>query len=238
MNRISLSLGLGAVAFGAMVLLSSCLGASATEDRSTACTPFDPLNAKDSFNTVSEVMERRCGTLDCHGQSSRPLRVYGNSGLRRPEPDLYSDGCTADKDCPGPNRICLVGTGCIDASIKDLKGYAQYYSGGLVKTTPSEKYENWQAVCGLEPEIMTIVFCCAAEPGRCDGFRYDLYCDKPEKYDPGTLTLIRKARLREKHKGGILWDVGKAGDKCLTNWVTTAYETASPTECDEELQGI
>jgi hypothetical protein len=31
---------------------------------------------------VSVVLERRCGTLDCHGQVGRPLRIYGQYGLR------------------------------------------------------------------------------------------------------------------------------------------------------------
>ena len=31
---------------------------------------------------VSTFFERRCGTLDCHGQVGRPLRIYGARGLR------------------------------------------------------------------------------------------------------------------------------------------------------------
>ena len=31
---------------------------------------------------VSYFLERRCGTLDCHGQVGRPLRIYGRYGLR------------------------------------------------------------------------------------------------------------------------------------------------------------
>jgi hypothetical protein len=31
---------------------------------------------------VSFFLERRCGTLDCHGQPGRPLRIYGARGLR------------------------------------------------------------------------------------------------------------------------------------------------------------
>src|SRR6185503_17022392 len=29
-------------------------------------------------------MERRCGTLDCHGSMFRPMRLYGRLGLRDP----------------------------------------------------------------------------------------------------------------------------------------------------------
>ncbi len=33
---------------------------------------------------MSPVFERRCGTLDCHGQVGRPLRIYSGRGLRLP----------------------------------------------------------------------------------------------------------------------------------------------------------
>ena len=36
------------------------------------------------FTTVSPVFEQRCGTLDCHGQVGRPLRIYSGNGLRLP----------------------------------------------------------------------------------------------------------------------------------------------------------
>ncbi len=31
---------------------------------------------------VSALLEKRCGTLDCHGQMGRPLRIFGIFGLR------------------------------------------------------------------------------------------------------------------------------------------------------------
>ena len=33
---------------------------------------------------VSEYMTRRCGTLDCHGTVTQPMRLYGRLGLRDP----------------------------------------------------------------------------------------------------------------------------------------------------------
>jgi hypothetical protein len=35
-----------------------------------------------SFPAVSELLGHRCGTLDCHGNSYRNLRIYGHEGLR------------------------------------------------------------------------------------------------------------------------------------------------------------
>jgi hypothetical protein len=36
------------------------------------------------FTMVSPVFELRCGSLDCHGQPGRPLRIYSGLGLRLP----------------------------------------------------------------------------------------------------------------------------------------------------------
>ncbi len=53
----------------------------------------DDLNARAQFacpskqifvDYVSPLMERRCGTLDCHGSDFRPMRLYGELGLRHP----------------------------------------------------------------------------------------------------------------------------------------------------------
>lgn len=66
---------------------------------STACLYGDtdyvdfkgPL-AGDAFTPVSGVLERRCGTLDCHGSIYRPLRIYGQGGLRIPGAGNVSGG--------------------------------------------------------------------------------------------------------------------------------------------------
>lgn len=42
----------------------------------------DPVQFKEQ--SVSKFLERRCGTLDCHGRPERPLRLYGERGLRLP----------------------------------------------------------------------------------------------------------------------------------------------------------
>ncbi len=34
-------------------------------------------------NNVSPFLEHRCGSLDCHGQVGRPLRIYSDWGLRK-----------------------------------------------------------------------------------------------------------------------------------------------------------
>jgi hypothetical protein len=142
--------------------------------------PFDPL----VFRSFSAVMERRCGTLDCHGHVSRPLRIYGQYGLRRYEPE------------GSPN----------------VENYAEYYSGGKEPTTLTELEDNYRSICALEPELVAQVYA--------------------KKSSPDVLSIVRKARLREKHKGGLLWNKGEAGDVCMTNWLTGSVDTA---QCEVEL---
>ena len=42
--------------------------------------------------SVSPYMERRCGTLDCHGGIARPMRLFGRLGLRHPDEDNVPGG--------------------------------------------------------------------------------------------------------------------------------------------------
>ncbi len=110
---------------------------------------------------VSLVLERRCGTLDCHGQVGRPLRLYGQRGLR-----FVDDGGN--------------------------------FPGGAL-TTETEHELNFQAVIGLQPEIMTLVV-----SGQ----------DPPE-----ALMLIRKPLQLERHKGGPVFVSGDAAYNCITSWL-------------------
>jgi hypothetical protein len=43
---------------------------------------FKGVNLTATQAGVSRVLELRCGSLDCHGQVGRPLRIYGEFGLR------------------------------------------------------------------------------------------------------------------------------------------------------------
>jgi len=55
---------------------SSCVAADATTTGSV------PDSNSFITNDVSLFMERRCGSLDCHGQTGRPMRLYSVWGLR------------------------------------------------------------------------------------------------------------------------------------------------------------
>jgi hypothetical protein len=54
---------------------------------SLACAPSETRNVevtpdRASFPPVADLLVHRCGTLDCHGQTSRNMRLYGHLGLR------------------------------------------------------------------------------------------------------------------------------------------------------------
>jgi hypothetical protein len=62
------------------------------------------------FATVSPVFERRCGTLDCHGQVGRPLRIYSGLGLRLPNDagNVPGIGATTPDEIT-TNYRCIIG---------------------------------------------------------------------------------------------------------------------------------
>lgn len=160
--------------------IAACAAPDPAAERVLDCPPLA------AFPDVSAVLERRCATLDCHGQPGRPLRLYSQIGLRRPEP----------RD-PPPDYIATIG---------------EYKTGGEEPTTVAEIADNHRAVCALEPEVMGRVV--AGQAG------------------PSSLTLVRKPRLAEKHKGGQIWEEGGDGDVCLTSWIAGELD---PSACFSEL---
>jgi hypothetical protein len=132
--------------------------------------PGTTLAAPDraTFEPVDDVLQASCGTLDCHGQLGRALRLYGGRGLR-----------LSPKDNPADDP-----------------------------TTPAEYDRSYGFVIGLEPEVMSDVVM--------DGGRV-----------PERLTLVRKARELEHHKGGKLFVIGDDRDRCLTSWLAGQLDLAA-----------
>jgi hypothetical protein len=126
--------------------------------------PFDQfkgVNLTAGQAGVSHLLELRCGSLDCHGQVGRALRIYGQFGLR----------------------------------FVDDAGNVP----GLEPTTDTEYEANYQAVIGLQPDYMSLVY---------EGF------DPPE-----TLLLLRKPLQLERHKGGAVFVEGDDAYQCITSWL-------------------
>lgn len=173
------------VAISGFIALTAVAGQACQVDlapNTVACPPFE------DFPIVSQLLEQKCGTLDCHGNDARPLRIYSQYGLR-----------WAGDDETG-----------------------EIYSGNLAApTTDEEIARNYFAVCGLEPEKMAFVQVDEADPEEL----------------AEQLTLVRKPRLTEKHKGGRIWNRGKVDDRCLVNWIAADYEPGEmdTQDCDEAL---
>ncbi len=75
-------------------------------------------------------------------------------------------------------------------------------------TTADEDDLSYRSVVGLEPEIMAaVVSANGAQPER--------------------LTLIRKARGTEAHKGGTLMSVGDPLDRCITTWLAGQVDASA-----------
>jgi len=65
------------------------LSCSGTPNASSTVTILEPAYAEfvgggSNGSGVHTFLENQCGTLDCHGQVGRPLRLYSVDGLREP----------------------------------------------------------------------------------------------------------------------------------------------------------
>ena len=159
----------GSWAIGLAALAAACAPAPDRDERVAIVSPD-----RAAFPPVAAFLEHGCGTLDCHGQIGRNLRLYGFDGLR-----------LSSADVPGGQP-----------------------------TTSDETEADFHSVIGLEPELMAAV---VADGGA----------------HPERLTLVRKGRGTEHHKGGALIKVGDAQDRCLLSWLANAVD---PTACADALK--
>ena len=77
---------LSALAAGAITFVGACAGSPDGSRVTQVYSPDYPTfvgnPADPTVSGPSLFLERRCGTLDCHGQVGRPLRIFGQRGLR------------------------------------------------------------------------------------------------------------------------------------------------------------
>jgi hypothetical protein len=115
---IALLVSTGALANGGCV--------DASDFQEFKCPPFSP----DFEQYVAPLLEQRCGSLDCHGDVARPLRIYGQFGLR----------LLTLQELANPDLAFANGT----------------FTGGK-PTSQAENTATWASVCALEPERSTAV---------------------------------------------------------------------------------
>jgi hypothetical protein len=95
MTRPMIVIVFGLLASGA---LSGCFSEAELGSAQALCPPVE------NFRAVNNVFERRCGTLDCHGDPLRPFLVFGQTAYRRPDasqlanPNYFPGGLEATTD--------------------------------------------------------------------------------------------------------------------------------------------
>jgi hypothetical protein len=129
----------------------------------------------------------------------------GPSALTVPPPDDFALVSTAlgarcgTLDCHGrvEQNLRLYGEIGLRLDAADVPGGDE--------ATPLEHDANYQSVIALEPEVLSRVW-------RDGGSGAD------------RLTIVRKARGQEAHKGGSIFAEGEAGDRCLLSWLAGATD--------------
>lgn len=162
------------MAASTLLLAMAACSAPASNARTIYQAP-DPA----TFPPLGDTLENHCGSLDCHGNIARNLRVYGVNGMRL-----------------DPN---------------DVTGF-ENNTGSASKTTQAEYDATYRSVTMIEPELMGEVI-------------------DHHGADPQLLTIVRKARGTEKHKGGAPMPPGSPGDLCLVSWLAGQIDKAACGAC-------
>lgn len=145
---------------------------------------FGALPDRQSFvdNNVSLFMEQRCGSLDCHGQAGRPLRIYSQWGLRlRAREDGLRDNSQTTEEERTENYLAVVGlepetlSECFEtkgeaesiATFQLLKkplgeenGGIRHKGGPVLRQTPSDP--GWNCLFGWVTDDANKEACLAA----------------------------------------------------------------------------
>lgn len=132
------------------------------------------------------------------------------------DPNARTTGAAPDPTTFKPVALVLVNRcGSLDCHGSKYRSFRLYGFGSersdptsrpnSPDTTPDEVSLDYQAVVGVEPEVMAAV---VADGGK----------------EPERLTLVRKARNAEAHKGGQRIVPGSDADICLVSWLGGAVD--------------
>jgi len=128
---------------------------------------------------------------------------------------------------PPVAQLLVVRCGSLDCHGTPVRNLRIYGSAGLrwspgdrplvpLCDTQDEVDQDYESVVGLEPETMSAV---VAAGGA----------------NPEQLTMVRKARGTEAHKGGQVWAQGDDSDTCLTSWLAAS---ADANACARAMAGV
>jgi len=147
-----------------------------------------------------------------------------------PDPNAQVDVGDIDKASFKPVSLML-GRRCgsIDCHGSRFRNFRLYGFGGIRKvvtdtpetpaTTQLEADENYDAFMTLEPAVMNDFIAAGRK-------------------EPGKLTVFRKGRGDEAHKGGKRIVADDPADKCLTSWLTSSVDVASCTAAAAEANPL
>lgn len=134
-------------AIAAVTLFGAAAVAAGCRDNLDA-TVTNACPSQDVFEqSVSPFLERRCGTLDCHGGIARPMRLFGQLGLRHPGEDNISGGksTTAVELTANYFSVCNVDAEKMDESVKNFGNNAATLLL-VTKARGAEKHKGGQVV--------------------------------------------------------------------------------------------
>jgi hypothetical protein len=148
------------VALGVAVTIGGC--ASTPDDASTAKLALGPLATDDYVALVHPVLERRCGSIDCHGALPRGLRVYGQTGLRLPNDVglVPGGGATTleEKRATYESIVALQPERTNALLLKEPRTPADAYQLSLLtKATATERHRGGPSLLRGEPAEQCIV---------------------------------------------------------------------------------
>jgi hypothetical protein len=195
--KIFRSLFIAALAMTPTVLV---LIAGSTGMLSAGCaSSYDPTQTTkvitpdyDIYATYLDgFVNRRCGTLDCHGSTGRAFRHYGNLGLRRLEGRADELGSDAGFKDAGPKRT------------------------GKGATTADEVRANFAGIVALEPEVISRIVA-LNNTGDVDAqIRKWMFLRKAL----GRPDVGRAETEGERHKGGNSLEEADPGYVCISKWL-------------------
>jgi hypothetical protein len=149
---------------------------------------------------LDSFVNRRCGTLDCHGATGRAFRHYGNLGLRRLE-----------------GRVDELGS---DASVKD----GGQKRSGVGATTPDEVRANYAGIIALEPEVLSRIVALNGSGEDVDNKVLNwMFLRKALGRTAGTTVETGG----ERHKGGNVLVKRDPGYNCIVLWLKAPRKPAS-----------
>ncbi|HEX4337491.1 MAG TPA: hypothetical protein VH062_16365 [Polyangiaceae bacterium] len=65
-----------------LVAIGCALGSCSEAPSDARVGVIAPNASEEAFGPVADFLDHRCGTLDCHGQPGRNLRIWGCEGMR------------------------------------------------------------------------------------------------------------------------------------------------------------